>query len=147
MPDGFDSRISPSHTGLCIRYDAASLIRSRPGFNSQQSYEVHAGSTRVDGYLTFNQDCTGSNPVAGTMWQDYTIGIVVFLFALSIIPLIRHRTVVPLTTGVLMTAGAAVLAVTYITLQLWFSVTVEAFSVVMWGLVLINSMHGSSSQV
>jgi hypothetical protein len=55
-------------------------------------------------------------------WQDIVIGLVIFTFTMTVVPMIRHRTVVPFGTAVPMLAGSLVLAFVYVTLGLWFAV-------------------------
>jgi hypothetical protein len=75
------------------------------------------------------------------IWQDAVISITVLIFALTIIPMIKARTVVPLWTAVPMVVGAIALTIAYITLGLWLSVAVEAASAVLWAVVLRRSIH------
>jgi hypothetical protein len=75
--------------------------------------------------------------------EDLLISLVVFAFSISIIPMIRAGTRPPLSTGLLMTVGSAILAGTYIALGLWLSVAVEVFSTIAWGILLHRSMRGT----
>lgn len=75
------------------------------------------------------------------IWQDLVISVTVFVFALTIIPMIEARTVVPLWTAVPMVLGAVALTVAYITLGLWVSVVVEVASAVLWAIVLRRSIN------
>ena len=70
------------------------------------------------------------------MWQDYSITIVVLVFNLTIIPMIRSEVALPLWTTLPMTVGAAVLAATYATLGLWFSVGIETMAFLGWAILL-----------
>lgn len=70
---------------------------------------------------------------------DAAIAITVFVFALTIIPMVAAGTVVPAWTSVPMVIGAIVLAVAYISLGLWFSVAVEAVSAVLWAVIARRS--------
>lgn len=74
-------------------------------------------------------------------WQDATISIVVFTFALTILPMIWHKTLVPIWTSAPMVIGAIALTVVYVSLGLWLSVSVEVLSVVLWGIVARRSLH------
>jgi hypothetical protein len=70
---------------------------------------------------------------------DVAISIVVFVFALTIIPMIVAGTVVPVWTSIPMVAGAIVLTIAYISLGLWLSVAVEAISAVLWAIIARRS--------
>lgn len=74
------------------------------------------------------------------MWQDYVIAIVVFVFTLTIIPMIRSRVVLPLWTTLPMVLGAAVLIGTYSTLGLWTSVAVETGTLIGWTILAVRSI-------
>jgi uncharacterized membrane protein YhfC len=78
------------------------------------------------------------------MWQDYVIAGVVLLFTLSVWPMVKARTPVPYSTSVLMTAGAATLAVVYVTMGLWFSLMVELVATLLWGLVVWNRIRAAT---
>lgn len=72
------------------------------------------------------------------MWQDYVIASVVFLFTLSVWPMVRQKTIIPYSTSILMTVGAGILAFVYITMSLWFSLAVEVLATVLWAMVVWN---------
>lgn len=82
-----------------------------------------------------------SPPGAAMTWEDATISVVVFMFALTILPMIWHKTVVPVWTSVPMVAGAIALTVAYVSLGLWLSVLVEALSALLWGIVARRSFQ------
>lgn len=71
-------------------------------------------------------------------WQDPVIAVVVLVFSLTVVPLIRARIKVPLWTSIPMIIGCAVLAVTYSTLGLWYSVSVEVLGTSLWITCLVR---------
>lgn len=75
------------------------------------------------------------------MWEDYAIAIVVMVFNLTTLPLIMHRTKVPILTSLPMMLGATVLVICYVSLDLWFSVFVELFAVVAWAVIYRESVR------
>lgn len=74
-------------------------------------------------------------------FQDILIFAVLLAFNVSTIPLIRGRVPVPLSTSLLMSGGAAILGVTYATMGLWLSVSVEVMSVGLWGVLLVRALR------
>lgn len=73
------------------------------------------------------------------IWQDIVIFACVCALTATIIPLIIHKVSMPLLTVIPMTAAMAVLAMTYATLGLWLSFSIEVISFGLWSIVLRNS--------
>lgn len=71
-------------------------------------------------------------------WQDPVIAAVVLVFSLTVVPMIRAHVKVPLWTSVPMVTGCAVLALTYGTLGLWYSLSVEILGTVLWLTLLVR---------
>lgn len=70
------------------------------------------------------------------MWQDYVIAAVIVMFTLTTVPLIRNKVDVPLATSIPMAVGSFILAVTYVTMNLWLSEGVEIVSFILWLVVV-----------
>jgi hypothetical protein len=74
------------------------------------------------------------------VWQDYVIASVIVMFALTTLPLIKNRIRVPLWTAIPMVVGSVILAITYVSLDLWFSLTIEIVCAILWSTVLSISL-------
>lgn len=74
-------------------------------------------------------------------WQDLVIAVVIIAFTLTTVPMIRGNFIPPLMTSGPLTIGAAVLVVTYLTLQLWFSAFVETSAVILWGILMRRGLN------
>jgi hypothetical protein len=81
--------------------------------------------------------------VVSVIWQDVVIGIVIFVFTMTIVPMIRHRTLVPWATAIPMLAGSLALAGVYTTLDLWFAVGNEALCTTLWVILLLRTRLSS----
>lgn len=70
------------------------------------------------------------------IWQDIAVATVVGAFVVSILPMIRARTIVPYSTSVLMAGGSFGLAAVYTTLSLWMGFTVEVIGGLLWSVLI-----------
>lgn len=73
------------------------------------------------------------------IWQDIVIAVIVLVFAWTTIPMILQNTILPKSTTLPMTAGTAILAGTYATLELWYSFGVEMVATSLWLILLYRS--------
>ena len=77
------------------------------------------------------------------MWQDYVIAIVSLLFGVILLPQFKDtwtgKTILNLYTAGLTTIGLYILGFTFITLNMWISVTAEFISGSVWLLLFILS--------
>lgn len=73
------------------------------------------------------------------IWQDFIIAGVVAMFTLTTVPLIKAGLTLPAGTTIPMTLGSAVLAVAYASLSLWFALSVEVISTLLWTILLIRT--------
>jgi hypothetical protein len=67
------------------------------------------------------------------------IAAVVAMFTLTTIPMIRSNVTLPVGTSLPMTLGSILLAIAYLTLGLWFALSVEVVSTVLWTILLIRT--------
>lgn len=70
------------------------------------------------------------------IWQDYLIALIIFGFTWTTVPLIRAGLTLPVGTTLPMTLGSVVLAIAYSTLSLWFALSVEVISILLWSILL-----------
>jgi len=73
------------------------------------------------------------------MWQDWALSGVQFMLVLSLVPTLFHRTQKPTLSSSLMTAGCLYLmAIVYLTLSFWFSMTMAAILALQWTIIGIQ---------
>lgn len=80
-----------------------------------------------------------SGALERVIWQDFIIAAVVAIFTLTVVPLIRADLTLPVGTTLPMTLGSLVLAIAYATLGLWFALSVEVVSTVLWSILLART--------
>jgi hypothetical protein len=71
-----------------------------------------------------------------SMWQDFVLAIIIWILLAALIPTVLHRTQKPtLSTGILTGTALAVIAFTYVSMELWNSALASAFISAAWFLL------------
>jgi hypothetical protein len=75
------------------------------------------------------------------MWQDWILGLIGYVFALTLIPMLRQRAKPPLTTSLSTFALLMVMAVTEATLGLWNTTVSTVVTMALWGTLALQRVR------
>ncbi|HRZ86034.1 MAG TPA: hypothetical protein P5277_04630 [Candidatus Paceibacterota bacterium] len=76
-------------------------------------------------------------------WQDITISILTLLFGYALIPQVYHgfkikKTTITIQTALITCLGLYILAITFLTLNFYFSFAMDLFTGTLWLVLLIQ---------
>lgn len=69
------------------------------------------------------------------MWQDYVISICILVFIVALLPSVRGSDKPALSTSLITASVQLVLTLTYVTMELWYSVATGIVLFLLWSLL------------
>lgn len=85
------------------------------------------------------------------MWQDYVIGAMTIMFGIALVPqviqgFVQRKGVILISTGLPTFLGLYVLALTFATLELYFSMVMNLVTGTLWLLLLVQTIFYGRSR-